>query len=145
MMLKTYTAKLAEINHDWILIDANGQTLGRLSTLIATRLMGKHKPQYSPHLDMGDNIVVINAAKIAVTGNKLEAKKYYHHSGYPGGIKEINLADQLHKHPTRVLEAAVRGMLPKNRLQDVRMARLKLYATSEHPHDPQKPTKLEVK
>lgn len=141
-MTKTHTVKLGDIQHDWYLVDADGQNLGRLAALIATRLMGKHKPQYSPHLDMGDNLVVINAAKVAITGNKLEDKKYYRHSGYPGGIKETSLREVMEQHPERALEHAVRGMLPKNRLNDDRMARLKVYAGAEHPHAGQKPKVL---
>ena len=141
-MTKTHTVKLGDIQHDWYLVDADGQTLGRLAGLLATRLMGKHKPQYSPHLDMGDNIVVINAGKIAVTGNKLEAKKYYRHSGYPGGLTETSLREVMETRPERALEHAVRGMLPKNRLNDDRMARLKIYPGAEHPHAGQKPKTL---
>ena len=141
-MTKTHTVKLGDIQHDWYLVDADGQTLGRLAGLLATRLMGKHKPQYSPHLDMGDNIEVINAGKIAVTGNKLEAKKYYRHSGYPGGLTETSLREVMETRPERALEHAVRGMLPKNRLNDDRMARLKIYPGAEHPHAGQKPKTL---
>jgi large subunit ribosomal protein L13 len=139
---KTHTVKLADIKHDWYLVDADGQNLGRLAGMLATRLMGKHKPQYSPHLDMGDNIVVINAAKVAVTGNKLDDKKYYRHSGYPGGIKETSLREVLEQNPARALQHAVRGMLPKNRLSDDRLARLKIYAGPEHPHEGQRPKAL---
>jgi large subunit ribosomal protein L13 len=139
---KTHTVKLADIKHDWYLVDADGQNLGRLAGTLATRLMGKHKPQYSPHLDMGDNIVVINAAKVAVTGNKLDDKKYYRHSGYPGGIKETSLREVLEQNPARALQHAVRGMLPKNRLSDDRLARLKIYAGPEHPHEGQRPKPL---
>ena len=145
MTTKTYSPKPAELTHDWYIVDAQGQTLGRLAAELASRLMGKHKPQYSPHLDCGDNIVVINADKIAVTGNKLAAKKYYRHSGYPGGIKETNLADLMERKPTAALERAVKGMLPKNRLQDDRLSRLKLYAGSDHPHAPHTPKPLEFK
>ncbi len=145
MTTKTYSPKPTELTHDWYIVDAEGQTLGRLAAELANRLMGKHKPQYSPHLDCGDNIVVINADKIAVTGNKLEAKKYYRHSGYPGGISETKLGDLMERKPTAAIERAVKGMLPKNRLQDVRLARLKLYAGTEHPHAPQTPKTLEFK
>jgi large subunit ribosomal protein L13 len=141
-MLKTYSPKPAELTHEWYLIDADGQTLGRLATQVATLLLGKHKPQFAPHLDCGDNVVVLNAAKINVTGNKLEAKKYYRHSGYPGGIKETHLAALLEKNPVLVIEHAVAGMLPKNRLQDDRMYRLKVYAGAEHPHAGQNPKTL---
>jgi large subunit ribosomal protein L13 len=143
MTTKTYSPKPTELTHEWYIVDAEGQTLGRLAAELANRLMGKHKPQYSPHLDCGDNIVVINADKIVVTGNKLEAKKYYRHSGYPGGIKETKLGDLMERKPTAALERAVKGMLPKNRLQDARLARLKLYAGTEHPHAPQTPKPLE--
>jgi large subunit ribosomal protein L13 len=142
MITKTYSPKPAELTHDWYLVDAAGQNLGRLSTLIATTIMGKNKVRYSPHLDCGDNVVIINAGKIAVTGNKLIAKKYYHHSGYPGGIKETSLEALLERHPTRVIEHAVAGMVPKNRLHDLRMARLKIYAGPEHPHAGQNPKPL---
>lgn len=141
-MLKTYSPKPAELTHEWYLVDAEGKTLGRLATQVATYLMGKHKPQFSPHLDCGDNVVIINAEKIGVTGNKLTDKKYYHHSGYPGGIKEISLEAQLVKNPTAVIEAAVKGMLPKNRLSDDRLRRLKVYAGAEHPHAGQNPKVL---
>jgi large subunit ribosomal protein L13 len=141
-MNKTYSPKPSELQHDWFVVDASGQTLGRLATLLATRIMGKHKPQYSAHLDCGDNVIVTNAAKIAVTGNKLEDKKYYHHSGYPGGIKETSLGDLISRNPQKVIEKAVAGMLPKNRLQDDRMRRLKVYAGAEHPHAGQTPNQL---
>ena len=141
-MLKTYSAKPSEITHDWYIIDAQGKTLGRLATLAATYLLGKHKVQFTPHIDCGDNIVVINAAQIVVTGNKLEDKKYYRHSGYPGGIKETSLAQLIERNPAAAIEKAVAGMLPKNRLTDVRMSRLKVYPASEHPHAPQSPKPL---
>ncbi len=140
--MKTYSPKPTELTHDWHLVDGEGQTLGRLATQIATYLLGKHKPQYSAHLDCGDNVVVINAAKITVTGNKLEDKRYYRHSGYPGGIKETSLAALMERQPTAALEKAVAGMLPKNRLHDDRMRRLKLYAGTEHPHAGQAPKPL---
>jgi len=123
---KTYSPKPAELTHEWFVVDAAGATLGRLSTIIAATIMGKHKVRYSAHLDCGDNVVVINAAQISVTGSKLTDKKYYHHSGYPGGIKETTLEALLEKHPTRALEHAVAGMVPKNRLHDERMKRLKV-------------------
>lgn len=142
--MKTYAPKPTELTHDWYLINAEGKTLGRLATTIATYLLGKHKVRFAAHLDAGDNIVVINAEKVAVTGNKLEDKKYYRHSGYPGGIKETNLSAMLEKHPTLAIEKAVAGMLPKNRLQDDRMRRLKVYAGAEHPHAGQNPKTLEL-
>lgn len=141
-MIKTYSPKPSEITHDWYIIDAEGKTLGRLATLVATYLLGKHKVQFSPHLDCGDNIVIINASKISVTGNKLEDKKYYRHSGYPGGIKETSLAELLARNPASALEKAITGMLPKNRLTDDRLRRLKVYPGVEHPHAPQSPKKL---
>lgn len=143
--MKTYSAKPSEVTHDWYVIDAADQTLGRISTLIATHLIGKHKPQYTAHIDCGDNVVVTNAAQIRVTGNKLTQKRYYNHSGYPGGLKETVLEDMMSKSPTKVIEHSVKGMLPKNRLQDVRMKRLKVYASADHPHNPQNPKELGAK
>lgn len=141
-MMKTYSPKLTEVTHDWYLIDAEGKSLGRLATLVATYLLGKHKPTFSPHLDCGDNVVVINASKVKITGNKLEDKKYYRHSGYPGGIKETSLAELIERNPAIVIEKAVTGMLPKNRLQDDRLRRLKVYAGTDHPHAGQNPKPL---
>ena len=141
-MIKTYSPKPIELTHDWYIIDAEGKTLGRLATLVATYLLGKHKVRFSPHLDCGDKIVIINAAKISVTGNKLEDKMYYRHSGYPGGIKETSLANLLARNPAAALEKAVTGMLPKNRLTDDRLRRLKVYPGIEHPHAPQSPKPL---
>jgi large subunit ribosomal protein L13 len=131
MTTKTYSPKPTELTHDWYIIDAEGVNLGRL--------------RYSAHLDCGDNVVVINAAKVGVTGNKLEDKMYYRHSGYPGGIKETNLATLLERNPAVVIEKAVAGMLPKNRLQDDRLRRLKVYAGTDHPHAPQNPKTLGAK
>ena len=142
MISKTYSPKPQELTHDWYLVDASNYNLGRLATLAATYLMGKHKVQFSAHLDCGDNVVIINAANVKVTGNKLEDKKYYRHSGYPGGIKEIDLATLLQNNPAKVIEHAIAGMLPKNRLQDERMRRLKVYAGTEHPHAGQNPKPL---
>jgi len=141
-MIKTYSPKPTELTHDWYVIDAEGKTLGRLATLVATYLLGKHKVRFAAHLDCGDNVVVINAAKIAVTGDKLEDKTYHRHSGYPGGIKEATLAELLRRNPAVVIQQAVAGMLPKNRLQDDRLHRLKIYATAEHPHAGQNPKPL---
>lgn len=135
--MKTYSLKGGEIDKRWHVIDANGQTLGRLSTGIALLLMGKHKPTYSPHLDMGDFVVVVNADKVHVTGNKLEDKIYYRHTGYMGGLKETALKDLLAKNPRRVLELAVRGMLPRNRLARHVLGHLKVYAGPDHPHEAQ--------
>jgi len=142
MTTKTYSPKPAELTHDWYVIDASQYALGRLATMAATYVIGKHKVRYSAHLDCGDNVVIINAANVQVTGNKLEDKKYYRHSGYPGGIKETNLAALLQRNPTQAVEHAVAGMLPKNRLQDDRMRRLKVYAGAEHPHAGQNPKPL---
>ncbi len=142
--MKTYSAKPVEVTRGWHLVDAKDQTLGRLATEIATRLIGKHKPSYTRHIDCGDNVVVINAASIRVTGDKLNSKIYYHHSGYPGGIKDISLSDKLAKNPTDVIRHAVKGMLPANRLTDDRLKRLKIYATAEHSHAPQSPQPLTI-
>jgi large subunit ribosomal protein L13 len=145
MTVKTYNAKPGEVARDWYLVDAEGQTLGRLATRIAETLRGKGKPQYTPHVDTGDFVVVVNAEKIAVTGNKLDQKQYYRHSGYPGGLRTRTLREQLDRRPTEVLRVAVKGMLPKNRLAAKQLNKLKIYAGPEHPHDAQapKPLKLE--
>ncbi len=132
--MKTYTVKGKEINKEWHVLDADDQTLGRLATNAAKLLMGKHKPTYSPHLDMGDYVIVINADKIRVTGNKRQDKLYYRHSGYPGGIKSVTLGRLLDTKPTRVIESAVKGMLPHNRLGRHQFKHLKVYAGAEHPH-----------
>jgi large subunit ribosomal protein L13 len=142
--VRTFTAKKEEIERQWYVIDAEGQTLGRLASKIAPILKGKHKPIYTPHLDCGDFVVVINADKVRVTGNKMDQKFYYRHSGYPGGIKSISLRDQLARHPERVLQAAVRGMLPKNKLGRRMIKKLKIYAGDAHPHDAQQPKSLEL-
>ena len=141
--MKTISAKEAEVQRDWIVIDAQGQTLGRLATRTASILRGKHKPIYTPHVDCGDFVIIVNAEKVHVTGQKLTQKKYYRHSGYPGGIKEISLRDQLQKFPERVLESAVRGMLPKNRLGRQMFKKLKIYAGPSHPHQAQQPKPME--
>jgi len=142
--VRTFTAKKAEIEREWYLVDAEGQTLGRLASAIAPILKGKHKPIYTPHLDCGDYVIVINADKVRVTGRKLDQKFYYHHSGYPGGLTSISLRDQLTKHPERVLQAAVRGMLPKNKLGRQMFKKLKVYADDSHPHQAQQPKLLEL-
>lgn len=144
MNQKTYVVKEADIQRKWILVDASGQTLGRLASSIAQVLEGKHKPTYSPHLDGGDYVVVINADKIAVTGRKMEQKTYYRHTGYPGGIREINLRGLLARHPTHALMFAVRGMLPKNRLGRSMIKKLKIYAGPEHPHQAQQPETVDL-
>ena len=142
--MKTYTAKPGEIEREWFLVDAEGQTLGRLATRIADTLRGKGKPVYTPHVDTGDFVVVVNAEKIAVTGSKLDTKIYYRHSGYPGGIKQRTLREQLERRPTEVLRKAVKGMLPKNKLAAAQLLKLKIYAGSEHPHAAQAPKPLEL-
>ena len=141
--MKTYTVGKDDIKREWYVVDAQGKTLGRLASEIASILRGKHKPIYAPHLDCGDYVIVVNAEKVRVTGKKLDQKFYYRHSGYPGGLKSINLRDQLQRHPTRVLQAAVRGMLPKNRLGRAMRKKLKIYAGDSHPHQAQQPKKLE--
>jgi large subunit ribosomal protein L13 len=141
---KTYNAKPGEVARDWYLVDAEGLTLGRLATRIADTLRGKGKPQYTPHVDTGDFVVVINAEKIAVTGNKLDQKRYYRHSGYPGGLRTRTLREQLDRRPTEVLRVAVKGMLPKNRLAARQLMKLKIYAGPEHPHDAQAPRPLDL-
>ncbi|MAA74645.1 MAG: 50S ribosomal protein L13 [Salinisphaeraceae bacterium] len=142
--MKTYSAKPGSVAADWYVIDADGKTLGRLATEIAVRLRGKHKPEFTPHVDTGDNIVVINAEKVHVTGKKREQKVYYRHSGYPGHLREVTLEDQLERHPERVIETAVKGMLPKNRLGRALHKKLRVYAGAEHPHTAQQPLTLEV-
>jgi len=137
--MKTYSAKPGEIQRDWYVVDAEGQTLGRLATQIADRLRGKGKPQFTPHVDTGDFVVVVNAEKIAVTGNKLDNKMYYRHSGYPGGLRTRPLREQLDRVPTEVLRKAVRGMLPRNRLGRQQLTKLKIYVCPEHPHTAQDP------
>src|SRR3954453_14563519 len=133
--MKTYNAKPGEIERRWYVVDADGLILGRLATQIAETLRGKGKAQYPPHIDTGDFVVVINAEKIAVTGNKLDEKMYYRHSGYPGGLRSRTLREQLERRPTEVLRVAVKGMLPKNRLARQQITKLKIYAGPEHPHE----------
>ena len=142
--MKTYVTKPAEVERNWYVIDAEGQTLGRLASKIATILRGKHKPIYSPSVDCGDFVVIVNAEKIRVTGQRLDQKVYYRHSGYPGGLSEITLRRQLEKHPTRAIELAVRGMLPKNKLGRKMIKKLKVYAGEEHPHQAQQPVSMEI-
>ena len=142
--MKTYSAKPGAFNNDWYVVDAQGKVLGRLAAQIATRLRGKHKPEYTPHVDTGDYIVVVNASKIRVTGNKAEDKKYYRHTGYPGGIREISFAKLHAKYPGRVLQKAVKGMLPKGPLGNAMLKKLKVYAEGAHPHSAQQPKALEI-
>lgn len=139
---KTYYPKAGELTREWVLVDANGRNLGRFATEIASILLGKNKPNYTPGVDNGDFVVIINAERVQVTGNKLDDKKYYRHSGYPGGIKSISLREQLKKHPERVLRSAVWGMLPKNRYGRKLMRKLKIYAGPHHPHEAQNPKPL---
>lgn len=141
--MRTFTEKTADIKQAWYVVDAQGQTLGRLAARIAPILKGKHKPTYTPHLDCGDFVIVINAEKLRVTGRKLDQKQYHRHSQYPGGLTTISLRDQLERHPERVLEAAVRGMLPKNRLGRRMFKKLKVYAGGSHPHQAQQPKPLD--
>ncbi|MBW3592799.1 MAG: 50S ribosomal protein L13 [Actinobacteria bacterium] len=140
--MKTYSARASDIEQRWYVVDADGQTLGRLATRIADTLRGKGKPQYTPHIDSGDFVVVVNAEKIVVTGKKLDEKLYYRHSGYPGGLRSRTLREQLDRRPTEVLRAAVKGMLPRNRLARRQITKLKIYAGPEHPHAAQSPEPL---
>ena len=144
MIVKTISAKEEDVQRDWYVVDAQGQTLGRLATQVATLLRGKHKPIYTPHVDCGDYVIVVNAEKIHVTGNKMSQKIYYRHSGYPGGLKQVTLRDQLQKFPGRVVEQAVRGTLPKNRLGRRMFKKLKVYAGPSHPHQAQQPKSVEL-
>lgn len=142
--MKTYSVKESELTHDWYVVDAAGQNLGRLSSKVAAILRGKHKPMFSPHMDTGDFVVIINADKVEVTGKRLDDKLYYHFSGYPGGLKQTTLRTQLATHPERVLAASIKGMLPHNRLGRKMFKKLKLYAGPDHPHAAQQPKKLEL-
>jgi large subunit ribosomal protein L13 len=142
--MKTYSAKPGEVAREWYLVDAEGQTLGRLATQIADTLRGKRKPQFTPHVDTGDFVIVVNAEKIQVTGNKLDQKMYHRHSGYPGGLRSRTLREQLDRRPTEVIRTAVRGMLPKSRLARKQLVKLKVYAGPEHPHQSQNPKPLNL-
>src|SRR3954449_6382784 len=142
--MKTYNAKPGEIVRDWYVVDAEGQTLGRLATQIADVLRGKGKPAYTPHIDTGDFVIVVNAEKVHVTGQKLDQKIYYRHSGYPGGLRERTLREQLERRPEEVLRKAVKGMLPRNRLGRQQLTKLKIYAGPDHPHEAQEPKQLEA-
>jgi len=141
---KTYTARPADIVRQWYVVDAKGKTLGRLATKIASVLKGKHKVIYTPHMDVGDHVIVINAKDVVLTGNKREKKVYYRHTGYPGGLKKVTAAEMLEKNPERVVKAAVWGMLPHNRLGRKMFRKLKVYAGPEHPHQAQQPKELEI-
>jgi large subunit ribosomal protein L13 len=144
LQMKTYVATPANRQRDWYVVDADGQTLGRLATQIADALRGKRKPEYTPHCDTGDFVVVVNAEKIRVTGNKLNDKIYYRHSGYPGGLRSRTLAEMLERRPEEVIRKAVKGMLPRNRLGRQQLTKLKVYAGPEHPHEAQMPKQMEV-
>jgi len=142
--MKTFTATPSTITRDWYVVDAEGKTLGRIATEIARRLRGKHKPEYTPHMDTGDYIIVVNAEKVTVTGNKGQGKMYYSHSGYPGGIKEINFDDLQAKKPEMIIEKAVKGMLPRGPLGRAMFRKLKVYAGAEHNHAAQQPQVLDI-
>ncbi|MBW8189491.1 50S ribosomal protein L13 [Neiella marina] len=142
--MTTFTAKPESVKRDWYVVDAEGKTLGRLATEIASRLRGKHKPEYTPHVDTGDYIVVINCEKVAVTGRKAENKMYYKHTGFPGGIREINFEKLIARKPEMVIEKAVKGMLPKGPLGRAMFRKLKVYAGSEHQHAAQQPQVLDI-
>ena len=141
--MKTYVATPATRERNWLVVDAAGRTLGRLATQIADALRGKRKPEYTPHCDVGDFVIVVNAEKISVTGEKRQQKRYYRHSGYPGGLRSRTLREQLARRPTEVLRVAVKGMLPKNRLARQQLTKLKIYAGPDHPHEAQNPRPLE--
>lgn len=142
--MKTYVATPENREREWLLVDATGQTLGRLATQIATALRGKHKPEYTPHCDVGDFVVVVNADKIAVTGKKRDEKLYHRYSGYPGGLRSRTLAEMLDRRPEEPLRLAVKGMLPRNRIARAQLRKLKIYAGSEHPHAAQQPKPMEI-
>ena len=142
---KTFSQKPADVTREWFLVDASELPLGRIATIVADKLIGKNKPTYTPHVDNGDYVVVINAEKVVVTGNKETGKVYYRHSGFPGGIKDATLAEVREKYPERIIEKAVQGMLPKNKLSPDRMARMRIFAGAEHTHTAQTPKKVEVK
>lgn len=142
--MRTFNIKAEEVQKEWLEIDAAGKNLGRLATEIARVLTGKHKPTFSPHIDMGDHVVVVNAEHVVLTGKKLTDKFYWRHSGYPGSLRLVSVKDMLKRHPERVIEHAVKGMLPNNKLRDLRMGKLKVYAGANHPHQAQQPKRREV-
>jgi large subunit ribosomal protein L13 len=142
--MKTFSAKPQNVEHNWLLVDAEGQTLGRIATEIATRLRGKHKPEYTPHVDTGDFVVVINAEKVRVTGNKSKDKMYHHHTGFPGGLKSFSFEKLMDRAPDRVLKLAIKGMLPRTPLGRAMFKKLKVYAGNEHPHAAQQPQALQL-
>jgi large subunit ribosomal protein L13 len=143
--MKTFVATPANRERNWVVVDATGKTLGRLATQIADTLRGKRKPEYTPHCDVGDFVVVVNAERISVTGNKREQKKYYRHSGYPGGLRSMSYGDLMEKHPERAVEKAIKGMLPKNTLGRQMFSKLKVYTGPEHPHQAQQPVPYDIK
>ncbi len=142
--MKTFSARAETVRRDWFVVDASGKTLGRLASVVAARLRGKHKPEYTPHVDTGDFIVVVNAAQVAVTGNKAQQKMYWHHTGYPGGIRGVRFDQMIAKKPEQLFEIAVRGMLPKGPLGRAMLKKLKVYGGAEHPHTAQQPQVLEI-
>lgn len=142
--MKTFSAKPQNVEHNWLLVDAEGQTLGRIATEIASRLRGKHKPEYTPHVDTGDFVVVINAEKVRVTGNKAKDKMYHHHTGFPGGLKSFSFEKLIDRAPDRVLKLAIKGMLPRTPLGRAMFKKLKVYAGKEHPHAAQQPQALQL-
>lgn len=141
---RTFSPKPADVTREWLVVDADGVALGRLASHVAQLLRGKHKPTWAPHIDGGDHVIVVNAEKVAVTGNKELAKRYYRHSGYPGGLREMNLAEMRQRFPERVIEAAVKGMIPKNRLGRQVFAKLRVYAGPDHPHEGQQPVAVDL-
>ena len=143
--MKTHSTKPSEISREWWLVDADGVVLGRLASEVAKRLRGKHKANFAPHLDTGDHVVVVNASKVVLTGNKLMQKNYYRHSGYPGGLKHVPASKAMTQKPEAVVEKAVKGMLPGNRLGRAMLKKLKVYAAAEHPHGPQNPKEFDIK
>lgn len=143
-MMRTYIPSAAAAERQWWVVDAEGQNLGRLATAIATRLRGKHRPDFTPHLDLGDHVIVVNAARVATTGSRVADKMYVSHSGYPGGLRESTLGEMLQRHPDRVIKLAVRGMLPRNRLGRAMLKKLRVYGGPEHPHAAQKPSMLVI-
>jgi large subunit ribosomal protein L13 len=145
MGMNTHSTKPSEITRDWWLVDADGVVLGRLASEVAKRLRGKHKPNFAPHLDTGDHVIVVNASKIVLTGNKLTQKQMYRHSGYPGGLRAVPYSKIMAERPEMAVEKAVKGMLPSNRLGRAMLKKLKVYAGPEHPHDPQNPKELDLK
>ncbi|MCH7676618.1 50S ribosomal protein L13 [candidate division KSB1 bacterium] len=142
--METYIPKLNEINQKWLVVDADGQILGRLASEVASILRGKNKPIFTPHMDVGDHVIIINAGKIRVTGKKAKTKKYYRHTGYPGGLRSDSYSDLIKSNPAKILEKAIWGMLPHNKLGKKIYKKLKIYAGNEHPHEAQKPEKIEI-